>query len=247
MANFMAWRWPATSTSAGCWTPAAHRAAALLERRPRLHLATRPLLDRAGARRARLPARDAGRHPGRRAVPAARRAGRRGRRAGPGGRPDAVRDRRRRRLHEHRARSTRSASWPTSPRPRTCGSTSTRPTAAAPGCRPATPAASRTSTARDSVTVDPHKWFFQAYDIGGLLVRDGRTWPQAFGGRAPEYYRGGERTRPRPTRARDAARRGRPRRPAQLLQAQLRGHPSLARAQAVDVAGSISGPRASAG
>ena len=25
----------------------------------------------------------------------------------------------------------------------------------------------------DSVTVDPHKWFFQAYDIGGLLVRDG--------------------------------------------------------------------------
>src|SRR4029079_15522595 len=23
----------------------------------------------------------------------------------------------------------------------------------------------------DSVTVDPHKWFFQAYDIGGLLVR----------------------------------------------------------------------------
>ena len=25
----------------------------------------------------------------------------------------------------------------------------------------------------DSVTVDPHKWFFQAYDIGGLMVRDG--------------------------------------------------------------------------
>jgi glutamate/tyrosine decarboxylase-like PLP-dependent enzyme len=44
----------------------------------------------------------------------------------------------------------------------------------------------------DSVTVDPHKWFFQAYDIGGLLVRDGVQLGQVFGGRAPEYYRGGE-------------------------------------------------------
>jgi glutamate/tyrosine decarboxylase-like PLP-dependent enzyme len=44
----------------------------------------------------------------------------------------------------------------------------------------------------DSVTVDPHKWFFQAYDIGGLLVRDGAHLAQVFGGRAPEYYRGGE-------------------------------------------------------
>jgi aromatic-L-amino-acid/L-tryptophan decarboxylase len=44
----------------------------------------------------------------------------------------------------------------------------------------------------DSVTVDPHKWFFQAYDIGGLLVRDGAHLAHAFGGRAPEYYRGGE-------------------------------------------------------
>ena len=44
----------------------------------------------------------------------------------------------------------------------------------------------------DSVTVDPHKWLFQAYDIGGLLVRDGRHLGEVFGGRAPEYYRGGE-------------------------------------------------------
>ena len=44
----------------------------------------------------------------------------------------------------------------------------------------------------DSVTVDPHKWFFQAYDIGGLMVRDGATLSAVFGGRAPEYYRGGE-------------------------------------------------------
>jgi glutamate/tyrosine decarboxylase-like PLP-dependent enzyme len=44
----------------------------------------------------------------------------------------------------------------------------------------------------DSVTVDPHKWFFQAYDIGGLAVRDGRHLGITFGGRSPEYYRGGE-------------------------------------------------------
>ena len=45
----------------------------------------------------------------------------------------------------------------------------------------------------DSVTVDPHKWFFQAYDIGGLVVRNGAHLAEAFGGRSPEYYRGGER------------------------------------------------------
>jgi len=43
----------------------------------------------------------------------------------------------------------------------------------------------------DSVTVDPHKWLFQAYDIGGLMVRDGTTLARAFGGRRPEYYRAG--------------------------------------------------------
>ena len=43
----------------------------------------------------------------------------------------------------------------------------------------------------DSVTVDPHKWLFQAYDIGGLVVRDGSVLEQAFGGRRPEYYRAG--------------------------------------------------------
>ena len=35
------------------------------------------------------------------------------------------------------------------------------------------------------MTVDPHKWFFQAYDIGGLLVRDGAALAAVFGGRAP--------------------------------------------------------------
>ena len=41
----------------------------------------------------------------------------------------------------------------------------------------------------DSVTIDPHKWFFQAYDIGGLLVRDGSHLAATFSDR-PEYYRG---------------------------------------------------------
>ncbi len=43
----------------------------------------------------------------------------------------------------------------------------------------------------DSVTVDPHKWFFQAYDIGGLMVRRGADLEIVFGGRRPEYYRAG--------------------------------------------------------
>ncbi len=47
----------------------------------------------------------------------------------------------------------------------------------------------------DSVTVDPHKWLFQAYDIGGLMVRCGEDLRTAFGARRPEYYRGGERRR----------------------------------------------------
>ena len=41
----------------------------------------------------------------------------------------------------------------------------------------------------DSVTVDPHKWFFQAYDIGALLVRRRRDLLDTFH-RLPEYYRG---------------------------------------------------------
>jgi aromatic-L-amino-acid decarboxylase len=42
-----------------------------------------------------------------------------------------------------------------------------------------------------SITVDPHKWFFQAYDIGGLMVRRGSDLEAVFGGRRPEYYRSG--------------------------------------------------------
>ena len=47
----------------------------------------------------------------------------------------------------------------------------------------------------DSVTIDPHKWFFQAYDIGGLMVRDGSLLESVFGERRPEYYRAGHGTR----------------------------------------------------
>jgi aromatic-L-amino-acid/L-tryptophan decarboxylase len=40
----------------------------------------------------------------------------------------------------------------------------------------------------DTVTLDPHKWFFQAYDIGGLLVKRRSDLLDTFH-RAPEYYR----------------------------------------------------------
>jgi aromatic-L-amino-acid decarboxylase len=40
----------------------------------------------------------------------------------------------------------------------------------------------------DSVTVDPHKWFFQAYDIGGLVVRRREDLLRTFH-KSPEYYR----------------------------------------------------------
>jgi aromatic-L-amino-acid decarboxylase len=40
----------------------------------------------------------------------------------------------------------------------------------------------------DSVTIDPHKWFFQSYDIGALVVRRREDLQQTFH-RMPEYYR----------------------------------------------------------
>ena len=39
----------------------------------------------------------------------------------------------------------------------------------------------------DTVTVDPHKWFFQAYDIGALVVRRRDDLLRTFH-QAPEYY-----------------------------------------------------------
>jgi glutamate/tyrosine decarboxylase-like PLP-dependent enzyme len=39
----------------------------------------------------------------------------------------------------------------------------------------------------DSATIDPHKWFFQAYDIGALIVRRREDLRTTFH-RSPEYY-----------------------------------------------------------
>jgi glutamate/tyrosine decarboxylase-like PLP-dependent enzyme len=51
----------------------------------------------------------------------------------------------------------------------------------------------------DSVTIDPHKWFFQAYDIGALVMRRGANLLETFQ-RSPEYYRAGESHADAPTR-----------------------------------------------
>ena len=40
----------------------------------------------------------------------------------------------------------------------------------------------------DSLTIDPHKWFFQPYDIGALLVKHRDDLSNTFH-REPEYYR----------------------------------------------------------
>ena len=81
-----------------------------------------------------------------------------------------------------------------------------------------------------SVTVDPHKWFFQAYDIGGLLVRDGSHLGANVRGPAARVL---PRRRGLGRRPRRRARRGR--RAAQLLQARLRRHTPLAGPEAVAV------------
>ena len=113
-----------------------------------------------------------------------------------------------------------------------CGSMSTRPTAARRGCRERDAARVPGLELADSVTVDPHKWFFQAYDIGGLLVRDGSLLGATFGRRRPSTTAartaGGPRAPMTPMPATTT-----PRRPAQLLQARVRGHAPLARAEAV--------------
>ena len=205
------------------------RRGARARRRPRLRLRPDALLDRPGARRARLPARDAGRRPGRRAASAstARRSPRPSR--GPRRRSAPVRDRRRRRLDEHGLRRPRSPSSPTLAdargpvAPRRRGLRRRRPAVGAgrgrvPGLELA-----------DRVTVDPHKWFFQAYDIGGARGPRRAALRDTFGDRSARVL---PRRRGPAGRGRRRPRR-RPRRPAQLLQARLRGDPPVARAEAV--------------
>jgi glutamate/tyrosine decarboxylase-like PLP-dependent enzyme len=46
-------------------------------------------------------------------------------------------------------------------------------------------------TAADSITLDPHKWLYQSYECGCLLVRDGRTLRRAFATRS-DYLRDSE-------------------------------------------------------
>ena len=78
------------------------------------------------------------------------------------------------------ARSTRSTSSPTSAASAACGSTSTR---AYGGFAVLTERGRARSTGielADSVTLDPHKWLYQPYECGCLLVRDGRALRRAF-------------------------------------------------------------------
>ena len=140
--------------------------------RPRLRRATRRTSPSGGRSTPGLPRR----HPARRS-PATTRSG-----CAPepvaaaidadrGSRADAARDRRRRRHDEHRRRrrparagGDRRARAPLAPRRR--GLRRRRPPVRARGDHDGGP-----RTIADSITVDPHKWFFQAYDIGGLVVR----------------------------------------------------------------------------
>ena len=80
--------------------------------------------------------------------------------------------------------------WPSarSRAPRDSGCTWTRPTAPPRGSRRASAPRVPGLELADSVTVDPHKWFFQAYDIGALVVRRREDLRRTFH-RAPEYYR----------------------------------------------------------
>ena len=72
-------------------------------------------------------------------------------------------------------------------RARGCGCTWTRPTAAPRGSVARDAARVPGLELADSVTVDPHKWFFQAYDIGALVVRRREDLRDTFH-RSPEYY-----------------------------------------------------------
>ena len=159
---------------------------------PGLRLGPGAFLDCAGARRAGVPAGHAGRDRGRRAFPAPRR--RPSRRRSPAtGLPGS------RRSRSRRWQGPRTpARWTLSPE---LADVAEREglwlhvdAAYGGAARLSAKLAGRVPDLHraHSVTVDPHKWFFQAYDIGGLLVRDGSHLGQTFGGRRPEYYRDAE-------------------------------------------------------
>ena len=210
--------------------------------RPRLRQRPGPLLDRPGARRARLPARDPRPRPGRRRVPAPRGAGRRGHRRGTApracgrspsppspGRPT-------------RARSTSSRSWRRSPRREGLW---LHVDAAYGG-------AARLS-ARDADRVPGLAPRGQRHDRPPQVVLPGLRRRRAA--RPRRRATCARRSTARPSTTAAARRRSgpadgetgdhaddrrRPRRPAQLLQARLRGDPPVPGAQAV---GDLEAPR----
>ena len=127
-------------------------------------------------------------------VPAPGRGGGRGGRRRPRGGSDAVRGRGQRGDDEHAARSIRWTSWRTSALPRGCGSTSTAPTE--PPRRSAPPGRSALAGMgrADSLTIDPHKWLFQPYEAGAVLIREPGLLEQTYA-MSGEYLRdtfGGE-------------------------------------------------------
>ena len=74
-------------------------------------------------------------------------------------------------------RSTRSPSSPRSAASTAPGCTSTRPTAGS-RCSPTRSVAGLEQA--DSVTLDPHKWLYQPFECGCVLVRDGSALRRAF-------------------------------------------------------------------
>ena len=66
------------------------------------------------------------------------------------------------------ARSIRWPSWPRSAASTACGCTSTAPTARRRRCA----APSTGLEHADSLVLDPHKWLFQPYEVGCVLVRE---------------------------------------------------------------------------
>ena len=77
-------------------------------------------------------------------------------------------------------RSTRSARWRISARRKASGCTSTPPTAASRPSRSGARNSSLGMERADSIGMDAHKWFFQPYEAGALLVKDIGTLERAF-------------------------------------------------------------------
>ena len=144
----------------------------------------------------------------------------------------AVRDRGGRRLDQHRlgrsgrrAGRCRGGGGPVAPRRR-------RVRRRRRGCRRAIATGCPTSSARIRSPSTRTSGSSRPTTSAGCWSATGRTWARCSAAARPSTTAAARR---RPAGTADARRPRRPRRPAQLLQAQLRGHPPLARAQALDV------------